>query len=146
MLGILTVAETGEIQVRSDDSEAFVTTSTQTATASACLNLEEVSWRGSWSEEVRTRSRKRSMSRELYLVLPYGMTLCCFIFYPYWTILFSFSIVKNGHEDKPRKVVVFMVKNTEGQASDVPGRMCMKNIIKISPGGSLSWIWTLSWI
>ena len=30
-------------------------TSTRTATVSACLNLEEVSLRSSWSEKVRTR-------------------------------------------------------------------------------------------
>ena len=67
LIRILEDTNTGEIQVRSDDSEAFEMTSTRTATVSACLNLEEVSLRSSWSEKVRTRSRKRSVSRELYL-------------------------------------------------------------------------------
>lgn len=37
-----------------------VRTSTLTATAGACLSLEEASLRRSWSEKVRARSRKRS--------------------------------------------------------------------------------------
>ena len=49
-----------QVQIRSDNREAFVRTSTLTATAGACLSLEEASLRRSWSEKVRARSRKRS--------------------------------------------------------------------------------------
>ena len=47
------------MQIRSDRHEAFVMTNTLTATAGACLSLEEASSRRSWSEKVRVRNRKR---------------------------------------------------------------------------------------
>ena len=54
----------GVIQICSDNCEAFVRTNTLPTTASACLSLEGASWRRSWSEKARVRSRKRRMSQK----------------------------------------------------------------------------------
>ena len=53
------------MQICSDDSEAFVRTSTLTATAGACLSPKG-ELRRSWSKKVRERSRKRSVERKLH--------------------------------------------------------------------------------
>ena len=53
------------MQICSDDGEAFVRTSTLTATAGACLSPKG-ELRRSWSKKVRERSRKRSVERKLY--------------------------------------------------------------------------------
>ena len=53
------------MQICSDDSEAFVRTSTLTATVGACLSPKG-ELRRSWSKKVRERSRKRSVERKLH--------------------------------------------------------------------------------